>query len=71
MTRKTVKPTFSIAMSMETGCIVMTRTNGQKVTVIGSVPREQSCAFANELLEWMPEGAPVAEPDKPRLPYNH
>jgi hypothetical protein len=67
MTKKAKKPTYSVAMSTETGCIVMTRTNGQRVTIIGSLTRESSMKFADELLEWVPEAAPEA----PRLPYNH
>lgn len=69
MSRKTPKPVYSIAMSVETGCIVMTRSNGERVTVIGSIPRAESLHFAAELTNWRPAGAPAAEAARPT--YNH
>lgn len=46
---------YSCAMSKQDGCIVMLRTNGEKITVIGSLTRDMSVKFADELLQWMPE----------------
>jgi hypothetical protein len=53
---------YSVAMSKDTGCIVMVRTNGQSVTVMGALDRAQSVKFADGLLQWMPEGL-KGEPD--------
>lgn len=48
--------TFSVAMSEDDGCIVMTRSNGRgKVTVIGALPREISLDFAAALINWKPK----------------
>lgn len=53
MTKKRVtKSTFSVALSIETGCIVMVRTNGQQVTVVGSLTREQSLGLADSIVDW-------------------
>lgn len=76
--KKAKKPQFSVAMSQDTGCIVMVRSNGAKVTVIGSLTRDDSLKFADSVIDWEapePVGdadvlAAVAEPT-PRLPYNH
>jgi hypothetical protein len=51
------KPAFSVAMSIETGCIVMTRTLGEQVKVMGSLTREQSIEFAKSITDWVPEAA--------------
>jgi hypothetical protein len=55
--KKTVfdKPAYSVAMSQETGCIVMVKTEGRKVSVIGSLDRAMSMKFADGVLQWMPE----------------
>lgn len=58
MTKKAKKPQFSVAMSQDTGCIVMVRSNGAKVTVIGSLTREDSLTFADSVIDW-------AFPDSP------
>ena len=46
------KVTYSIAMSKETGAIVMVRTRGKVVEVMGSMSREQSMDFVKGILEW-------------------
>ena len=46
------KVTYSIAMSKETGAIVMVRTRGKVVEVMGSMTREQSMDFVKGILEW-------------------
>lgn len=51
--------TFSIALSQETGCIVMTRSNGKKVTVIGSLTRDASLDFAAAVINWGTPDAPA------------
>jgi tartrate dehydratase alpha subunit/fumarate hydratase class I-like protein len=58
-----MKSAFSVAMSQDTGCIVMVRTNGQKATIIGSLTKGDSDAFARGVLEWTPPAARV-EPEK-------
>lgn len=49
------KPLYSVAMSKDTGCIVMVRTNGKVVSVMGSLTREQSLDFVKGILEWSDE----------------
>lgn len=63
----TKKPNYSVAMSKETGCIVMIRTNGQKVTVIGSLTREESLDFVKGIFEW----ADATIQAESRIAYNH
>lgn len=53
---------YSVAMSRDTGCIVMIKTHGAKVTVMGSLDRASSVKFADELLQWMPEKLQHREP---------
>jgi hypothetical protein len=58
MVKKTVfkdPAAYSVAMSKDTGCIVMVRTNGPSVTVMGSLTREDSVKFCKELVEWAPD----------------
>lgn len=64
--KKTVfdEPAYSVAMSQDTGCIVMVKTQGRKVTVIGSLTHEASIKFAHGVLQWMPE-ALRAHPEPP------
>jgi hypothetical protein len=50
--KKLKKPSYSVAMSKDTGCIVMIRTNGKTVTVIGSLTREDSLKFVRDIMEW-------------------
>jgi hypothetical protein len=53
---------LSVAMSEETGCIVIVRDGNR---VVGSLTREQSVAFAEAIIHFVP---PImAEPAKPRL----
>jgi len=63
------KPEFSVAMSLETGCIVMVKTLGEKQAVVGSLTRDDSQKFAQALLDWRPETVLDAqsEPEKPKL----
>ena len=58
------KVTYSIAMSKETGCIVMVRTRGKQVEVMGSMTREQSLDFVKGIMEWTKE---VIKEDAPRI----
>jgi hypothetical protein len=57
------KVQYSIAMSKDTGAIVMVRTRGKQVEVMGSMTREQSMEFAKAIMEWSKE---VIE-DRPRI----
>ncbi len=57
------KPAYSVAMSEETGCIVMVKTVGREVTVIGSLTHEASIKFADGVLKWIPEALRKPEPD--------
>jgi hypothetical protein len=52
---KQKKPDYSVAMSKETGCIVMVRTNGKQVSVVGSLTREDSLQFVKSIMEWSDE----------------
>ena len=58
------KVTYSIAMSKEDGCIVMVRTRGKQVEVMGSMTRDQSMDFVQGILEWTKE---VIKEDGPRI----
>ena len=51
----TGRPSYSVAMSQDTGCIVMVKTNGKDVTVMGSLTRDMSLKFADSIQQWMPE----------------
>lgn len=51
---------YSVAMSQETGCIVMVRTTGQKVAIMGSLTREDSVKFAESVTTWIPESIRAA-----------
>lgn len=48
----TGRPNFSVAMSQETGCIVMVKTLGTNVSIMGSLTREQSLEFAKGIINW-------------------
>ena len=67
--KKAKKPQYSVAMSQQDGCIVIVRTNGEKVSIIGSLTREQSVQFCESVLDY---GEPH-DPDQPavRLEYPH
>jgi hypothetical protein len=71
MTKKAKKPDYSVAMSKDTGCVVMVRTNGAKATVIGALTREDSLNFADGLIDWEPEVIAPAEVPAPRQSYPH
>jgi hypothetical protein len=58
------KVTYSIAMSKETGCIVMVRTRGKQVEVMGSMTRDQSLDFVTGIIDWSKE---VIREDAPRI----
>jgi hypothetical protein len=71
--KRAQKSVFSVAMSQDTGCIVMVRTNGKQATVIGSLSREQSVAFADSVVDWVwqaPE-PPAEEQQSVRAAYPH
>ena len=54
-------------MSKDTGCIVMVRTNGIDVTVMGSLTREQSIDFVKDILAWSDDTIRRES----RLAFNH
>ena len=70
MTKKRVnKSTFSVAMSKDTGCLVMVRTNGTQVTVVGYLSKDESMGMANALLSWSAEAVSVCEPSRAAYPH--
>lgn len=50
--KKPKESSYSVAMSKETGCIVMVRSNGKGLTVCGSMTREESLQFVRSIMEW-------------------
>lgn len=66
MTKRS-KPHYSVAMSKDTGCIVMVRTNGKVISVMGSLDRDQSLSFVKEILEWSARTIKAES----RIAYNH
>ena len=42
-------------MSKDTGCIVMVRTNGKAISVMGSLDRQQSLDFVRQIMDWSDE----------------
>jgi hypothetical protein len=58
------KVSYSIAMSKDTGAIVMVRTRGKVVEVMGAMTREQSMEFVKGIMEWSKE---VIDEDRPRI----
>lgn len=64
------KPEFSVAMSLETGCVVMVRSLRSKQEVCGSLTRADSIKFAQGILEWVPE-AVQPDPPPPEPPKLH
>ena len=58
------KVNYSIAMSKEDGCIVMVRTRGKQMEVMGSMSRQQSLDFVKGIMEWSHE---VIEEERPRI----
>ena len=61
------KPEYSVAMSLETGCIVMVRTTNDKQSVMGSLTREDSMKFAQGILDWRQETVLDAPKEPPKL----
>ena len=49
------KMNYSVAMSKDTGCIVMVRTNGKVISVMGSLDRQQSLDFVRQIMDWSDE----------------
>ena len=62
--RKPKESAYSVAMSKDTGCIVMVRTNGKSATVIGALSREDSLNFVRGIMEWAKE---TIRDDAPRI----
>lgn len=48
------KAEYQVAMSLETGCIVMVKSVEGKQQVMGSLDRASSMKFAHELMQWRP-----------------
>jgi hypothetical protein len=46
------KAEYQVAISLETGCIVMVKSSGGKQSVMGSLGRAESMAFAQSILDW-------------------
>lgn len=67
--KKPKKPLYSVAMSKDTGCIVMVRTNGTKATVIGALTREDSLNFAGGVLDWVLESGEAESIQRPAYPH--
>ena len=61
------KVTYSVAMSKDTGCIVMVRTRGKAVEVMGSMTREDSVDFVKGILTW----ADTTIAKESRIAFNH
>ena len=63
------KAEYSVAMSLETGCIVMVRNLNKQVKVMGSLTRDDSLKFARGIIDWVPDAldAKPAEPERPKL----
>jgi hypothetical protein len=66
--KKPKESTYSVAMSKETGAIVMLRTNGKKVSVIGSMSREDSLGFVEGIMKW---SASTIREEGPRIMLPH
>ena len=60
-------PTYAVAMSQDTGCIVMTKTQRGKVSVMGSLTREQSIEFAKSIVDWKETIALGVKKEVPKL----
>ena len=58
------KPAHSVAMSLDTGCIVMLKTTNGKPQVMGSLTREDSLKFARGIIDWIPAAVQAPEPPK-------
>ena len=53
---------YSVAMSKETGCIVMLKCTPDSLKVMGSLDRESSLKLAQELANWHAEIPKVIAP---------
>jgi hypothetical protein len=67
MARRPLKPNYAVAMSKDTGCIVMVKTNGKDITVMGSMSRDESLKFVKDILAWSDETIRRES----RLAFNH
>ena len=68
MTKKSRESTYSVAMSKDHGTIVMVRTNGSKVTVIGAMSRQDSVDFVRGIMEWSDS---TIKAEQPRIQLPH
>lgn len=59
---RTLKDTFTIGVDDVTGRAVIIRCNRE---VIGGLTREQSVAFAQDIIEWIPPAMRPVEKDVP------
>ncbi len=50
----TANAAFSVALSDDTGCIVIVEMRGKVPRVMGSLTHEQSVTFADAVMRWMP-----------------
>lgn len=65
MKAKTKPIPFSVALSLDTGCIVMLKSG----KVAGSLNRSQSLMFAKSVEDWTPDKP--KETEAPRAVYPH
>jgi len=63
--KKTDFATYSVALSEDTGCIVMVKTDGRNATVIGSLTRDQTLSMADAVRAWLPTA--LRRPDPPAV----
>lgn len=61
------KVTYAVAMSKDTGCIVMVRTRGKAVEIMGSMSRQQSLDFVHSIADWADETIKAES----RIAFNH
>jgi hypothetical protein len=61
------KVSYAVAMSKDTGCIVMVRTRGKQIEVMGSMTRAESMDFVRSIAEWADETIQA----EPRIAFNH
>lgn len=58
---RTLKDTYSVALDDVTGRVVIIRCNRE---VIGNLIREQSVAFAQDIIDWVPIAMRPAKPEE-------
>ena len=68
MSKKPRESTYSVAMSKDHGTLVMVRTNGSKVTVIGAMSRQDSVDFVKGIMEWSDS---TIKAEQPRIQLPH